>query len=302
MNKALYKANLNDYRHLFSHTKQETSFTATEKQRHPFVFINNEADTQVITHWSELLKEYIEDENIAPLWEGHYYQLGLLIATGIKKHPTLNPIQFISKTSPSINETRNLICCFWLGVLGHPNGSKLIHLAKNNQDFPVIYNFWKLADALEAKLASSVPNKTIVLNNVIAGALTMANDTYYGIYMNHSDINEILKRPVILLNERASVRLRAAAATMEIPKTKLNQKLRFYILEEPEVAKLASDINATFYVIKYNSFSQPIISIKVSDVDSTFNRFIPFYPTESMYGPITYTQLKDELEAIFSLI
>ena len=129
----------------------------------------------------------------------------------------------------------------------------------------------------------------------------MANDTYYGIYMNHWDISEILKRRVIRLNDRASARLRAAAATMEIPKTKLNQKLRFYILEEPEVAKLASAANATFYVMKYNSFSQPIISIKVSDVAIVVNRDIPFYPKKGL-DPIKYTQLKDELEAIFSLI
>jgi hypothetical protein len=169
MNKVTFKAKSDDYRHLFSHTKQATSFTATEKQRRPFVFINTEADIQVITHWSELLKEYIEDKNIAPLWEGHYYQLGLLIATGIKKHPTLNPIQFIRKNSPSMYEERNLICGFWLGVLGHPDGSKLIHYVKNNQGFPLIYNFWKLTDALEAKLALSATSKPIDISNVIAG-------------------------------------------------------------------------------------------------------------------------------------
>ena len=130
----------------------------------------------------------------------------------------------------------------------------------------------------------------------------MANDTYYGICMNYWDISEILKRPashpVLILNDRASARLRAAAAKMEIPKTKLNQKLRFYILEEPEVAKLASAANATFYVMKYNSFSQPIISIKVSDVDSVFNRVIPFYPSKGL-DSTTYTQCKDDLEATF---
>ena len=126
----------------------------------------------------------------------------------------------------------------------------------------------------------------------------MANDIYYGIYMNHRDINTLLKRLVYRLNDRASASLRAAAATMEIPKTKLKQKLRFYILEDPEVAKLASAANATFYVIKYNSFSQPIISIKKSDVDSVFNRVNPFYPIEGM-DPITHRQYKDDLEATF---
>ena len=129
----------------------------------------------------------------------------------------------------------------------------------------------------------------------------MANDTYYGIYMNHCDISEILKRPVIPLGDCASARLKVAATIMEIPITKLNHNLRFYILEEPEVAKLASDINVTFYLIKYNSFSQPIISIKVSDVAIVVNRDIPFYPKKGL-DPIKYTQLKDELEAIFSLI
>jgi len=124
----------------------------------------------------------------------------------------------------------------------------------------------------------------------------MANDIYYGIYMKHSDINEILNRRVMRLNDGASESL-AAAATMEIPKTKLNQKLRFYILEEPEVAKLASDINATFYVIKYNSFSQPIISIKESDINSVFNRVNPFYPRYT--DPITVRQYKDDLVATF---
>ena len=118
----------------------------------------------------------------------------------------------------------------------------------------------------------------------------MANDIYYGIYMKHSDINEILNRRVMRLNDGASESL-AAAATMEIPKTKLNQKLRFYILEEPEVAKLSSEINSTFYVMKYNSFSQPIIAIKVSDVDSVFNRVITFYPSKG-FNPTTYSQTK----------
>jgi hypothetical protein len=67
--------------------------------------------------------------------------------------------------------------------------------------------------------------------------------------MNYWDISEILKRPashpVIILNDGASARLRAAAAKMKIPKTMLKQKLRFYILEDPEVAKLASEINST---------------------------------------------------------
>ena len=130
----------------------------------------------------------------------------------------------------------------------------------------------------------------------------MANDTYYGICMNYWDISEILKRPashpVIILNDGASARLRAAAAKMKIPKTMLKQKLRFYILEDPEVAKLASEINSTFYVMKYNSFSQPIISIKESDINSVFNRVNPFYPIEGM-DPITYIQYKDDLVATF---
>ena len=126
----------------------------------------------------------------------------------------------------------------------------------------------------------------------------MANDIYYGIYMNHWDISEILKRRVIRINDRCAARLRAAAATMKIPKTKLNQKLRFYILEEPEVAKLANDINSTFYVIKYNSFSQPIISIKGNDIDSVYNRINPFYPSKGM-DTITHRQYKDDLAATF---
>ena len=128
----------------------------------------------------------------------------------------------------------------------------------------------------------------------------MANDIYYGIYMKHSDINEILKRPashpVITLNITASARLRATAATMDIPETKLKQKLRFYILEDPEVAKLASDINATFYVMKYNSFSQPIISIKESDINSVFNRVNPYNPR---YTDPIHRQYHDDLVATF---
>ena len=124
----------------------------------------------------------------------------------------------------------------------------------------------------------------------------MANDIYYGIYMNHRDINTLLKRPVSRINDRCAARLRAAAATMEIPKTKLKQKLRFYILEDPEVAKLASDINATFYVMKYNSFSQPIISIKKSDINSVFNRVNPYNPR---YTDPIHRQYHDDLVATF---
>jgi hypothetical protein len=126
----------------------------------------------------------------------------------------------------------------------------------------------------------------------------MTNDTYYGIYMNHRDINTLLKRPVSRINDRCAARLRAAAATMEIPKSKLKQKLRFYILDDQEAAKLATGTSLTFNKILFNSECRPIISIKDNDIDSVYNRVNPFYPSKGM-DPITHKQYKDDLEATF---
>jgi hypothetical protein len=84
---------------------------------------------------------------------------------------------------------------------------------------------------------------------------------------------------------------------MGIPKTELKQKLRFYILDDQEAAKLATNNSLTFNKIKFNSDCRPIISIKDNDIDSVYNRINPFYPKNM--DPITHTQYKDDLEDNF---